>query len=167
MSTLVVTLLLLLFLSLAIGLLVFIHHRDKQRDIADLVSQLSWMGQAGSSYSGHELLTGCAIGLNGPERKLVIVQRIHRKQYERQLVELDQVIRCGVQKTYLGAKGPQPGAPAGNPYTEAIELVLEFRDGRQPARIPFFRYMLNNGQEAEALEQRAHNWKVILSKLIG
>jgi hypothetical protein len=159
MSTLLVAAIVLGAVAAICFLLITVHNKHKREATAKLLNHFSELGTAHHlSFSGQELLRHCVVGLDGLNRKVLVVTN-EESHYHSFLIDLNEVKNCTVKKIYGTAKDPSE-----EPFLVKIVLQLE-RQGKAPAEIVFYRHFENHIYEAQELEQKAGHWKSILSKL--
>jgi hypothetical protein len=118
------------------------------------------------SFSSQEVFKGCAIGLDGKHRKLLIVEKSNATNYDWHLIDLDNVINCTLKKTYRSIKAGELEKRSIEEYLETINLRLEFLDHREPIEIPFYAHDSNKEVNITELERKARRWQIMLSKML-
>jgi uncharacterized pyridoxamine 5'-phosphate oxidase family protein len=117
------------------------------------------------SFTGQEILRDTVIGLDGPKRKLLIVEE-KKKNFDSHIIDLDEVHTCKVRKVYtaIDINGYKRNRP--EEYLRSIALEFEFRTNRSPVVANFYRNENNSLYEIKELEARVRNWEIMLSKML-
>ncbi|WP_149697773.1 hypothetical protein [Chitinophaga sp. CF418] len=131
---------------------------------------LDYFSRLGSKYnlsfSSQEVLMNCIIGLDGVQRKLLVLNGINSGALTEHVIDLNQVSNCSVKKQYghIHVNGLKQRKL--EQYLENMTLHFKFMVEKQPADIQFFKQAENNISELSDLENKAEKWKVILSKML-
>lgn len=142
-------------LFLAIPVLRKMQRKKKHR----LLDQLSECGSRHNlSFSSQEQLYNRVLALDGVHRKLVLLEPGYRGRHQVQVIDLDDVAACYVTMQY---RSMQPRVPS------QIGLQFHFNNARPAIEIPFFRTGDNTPQHWRQKEQKARDWSVIISKMLG
>ena len=117
------------------------------------------------SFTSQEVLKHRIIGLDGLNRKLLVLSEIKGK-YDWDIIELNEVKSCAVKMTYsmIIAGGLERKKLAD--YLENIALEFEFKNGKPSISLPFYSAALNPIFEMGELEEKAKGWETMLSKLL-
>lgn len=163
MSTIITSLIIILLIITVVFVFKLVNkiHTKKIKD--KLVSSLSHAGtKHGLSFTSQELLRDKVIGVDGINRKFVVV---NEKDADI-LVDLQEVKSCHLQKSHGQV---QYGNPM-NGHTEnrlaTIGLLFEY-ENKKIIPVHFYDHTVHSFSEANALEAKARDWEVILSKLIS
>ena len=129
-----------------------------------LLAQFSHAGTSnGLSFSSQEILRNKIIGLDGIQRKLVMVN----EKEECKIVALDEVKKCAVIKNFHTYKlGDDKNNDIERQLT-SIALVFEFKKQNNPVSILFYDNMIHPVFEAAPMEAKANDWEKILSKMLN
>jgi hypothetical protein len=152
---------------LCYGLLTAIRNRQKRKKMKRLLDYFSRLGSKYElTFSSQEVLRNCIIGLDGVQRKLLILNGISNGALTEYVIDLNQVSNCSVQKQYgrIHVNGLRKRKV--EQYLEKMTLHFRFLMEKQPADIPFFKQAENNISELRELEDKAEKWKTILSKML-
>ena len=114
------------------------------------------------SFSSQEVLRNKIIGLDGLNRKFVVV---NDNEVSR-VISIDDVRKCAVQKnleTYTRADEKSSGYEM---FVKSIFLEFEFKDKRPAEKIIFYDNLLQPQAEEKLMEAKVRDWEIILSKMI-
>jgi hypothetical protein len=147
-------------------LLFFFDRKMQQRERRLLMDHLAEAAREKDlQFSGLEVLTGLAIGLDSASRKLVVVEKMYGYNYYSTIVDLSRMEACTTWKQYVIA-GQQKGLSAKKQEGVKNILLLLHLVGKNTVEIPFYRSYENKAGERQALEKKAQHWEAILSKMI-
>jgi hypothetical protein len=118
------------------------------------------------AYSGQEILKECAMGLDGKNRKLLVVQKQNLSYYEWNLIDLDEVLNCTLKTTYKSIMAGELKKKTIEECLETIKLRFEFWDNRAPVEITFYDHKDHKGVKVSELNRKARNWQILLSKML-
>ena len=148
--------------------LLLLHWFDRGRKISNeksLLRQLSEVGLAQNlSFSCQEIIGTRVFGLDGRNRKLIVVEKLSFGDFRKTVVDLDDVTGCMVEKEVAGDVDDLFGAVNMAPVT-SLSLQL-LRTNQAPLDIVFYSGNENVFEDIKQLEKKAHYWEAILSKLI-
>lgn len=148
------------------GAVLFAFLRQQQRRRAALLTTISGLGsRSGLSFTGQEVLTDSIIGFDGIQKKLLVLED-NQSIYRWYTINLEEVSRCSVHKTYRAPAVHPTGLPAISGYVDRVELLFHYRDREAPLAVPFYSAARNEAIELPALEARARNWQRFLTKLL-
>jgi hypothetical protein len=148
-------------------LLIAIEKRKKQKKMKRLLDYFSRLGSKYNlTFSSQEVLRSCIIGLDGVQRKLLILSGINNGPLSEYVIDLNDVSNCSVKKEYGRIQVNGLRKRKLEQYLERMTLNFKFLIEKQPAGIPFYRQTENSVSELADLEDKAERWKVILSKML-
>lgn len=130
---------------------------------------LDYLSRLGSKYnltfSGQEILGDSIMGLDGVQKKLLIVSGILDDRPHHDVIDLNEVNSCSVKKYYgrINANGLKNREL--NQYLEKIMLQLGFQK-KQPADILIYKRTDNDIRELPELELKAKKWMELLSTIL-
>lgn len=131
---------------------------------------LDYFSRLGSKYnlsfSSQEVLRNCIIGLDGVQRKLLVLNGINKGVLTEHVIDLNQVANCSVKKQYGHIRVNGLRKRRLEQYLENMTLHFKFLPEKPPTEIPFFKQAEDNISELSELENKAEKWKVILSKML-
>lgn len=148
------------------GAVLFVFLRQQKRRRAALLTTISGLGsRSGLSFTGQEVLSDSIIGFDGIQKKLLVLED-NQSVYRWYTINLEEVSRCTLQKTYRTPAVPSSGLPAISGWVDRVELLFHYRDRAEPLAVPFYSAASNEAVELPALEARALNWQRFLTKLL-
>jgi len=135
------------------------HHRKIKTQ--KMMHHFSQLGTSNAlAFTSQEILQDVVIGLDGINRKLLILHNQH-ESFEWKVVDLAQVHNCSVKKVYL-TSGP---AHAREAHLDRLVLAIELKQGGGIMEVPFFTHSKNHIYQLAEMEQKAKYWVAVLSKL--
>jgi len=166
MSHLAIAFVIVLSISIIILFLIIMHNRQlKVRN----TSMLSFFRTAGTahnlSFTGQEILRDKVIGLDGPKRKLLIVEE-NGEEYDTRIIYLDEVGACKVKKVYAAISSHEYRKNSPEEYLKSIAVEFELTTDNAPAMVLFYTNSINSIYEIPELEARARHWATTLSKIL-
>lgn len=148
-------------------LLIAIENRQKQRKMKRLLDYFSRLGSKYNlTFSSQEVLRNCIIGLDGIQRKLLVLSGINQGSLTEYVIDLNEVSKCSVKRQYGSIQVNGLRKRRLEQYLERMTLNFKFLVEKQPADIQFFKQTENHISELPELEKRVEKWKVILSKML-
>jgi hypothetical protein len=132
---------------------------------------LDYLSRLGSTYkltfSGHLILKDYIIGLDGVQRKLLVLRGIAHEKPEHYLIDLNEVDSCTIKMHYghISVNGLKQRKL--EQYLEKMSLHFKFLRSAVPADIVFYKRPDNLVSELPELEQKAKKWKELLSKMLS
>jgi hypothetical protein len=114
-------------------------------------------------FSSQEIVNNRVIGLDGTNRKVLILTQIDTASFDHYVVNLDEVKDCTVKKHY----GNIRYGGSKETYLESVSLHFNFHNKKEPIDMPFYEHIENNIYHAEDFEQRAGHWKEVLTKMLN
>ena len=146
--------------------LVSINNKHRQKTASELLNHFSKLGTENNlSFSSQEILENCIIGLDGIQRKLLILKKIDKDDYDSILLDLDEVKKCSKKNIYTRVNIGTTKKERFENHIEKIVLDIDFKDNRQPVQILFFRPITNHVFAMSELAQKAEKWEKILSQI--
>jgi hypothetical protein len=165
MSHLTIVFILVLTISIIITFLVIMHNNQLK---ARKNSILSFFKNAGIvhnlSFTGQEVLQDKVLGLDGPNRKLLITEE-QAEEYKTRVIDLREIAACTVKKVYGAINSREYKRNKPEEFLKSIALEFEFTTGGAPMAVHFYRNTINSIYEIPELEGRAKNWAKMLSNL--
>ncbi|MBS1602566.1 MAG: hypothetical protein JST42_07845 [Bacteroidetes bacterium] len=117
------------------------------------------------SFTGQEVLQAMALGLDGPNRQLVIVEE-KNQTYDPQIIDLREVTACRIKKVYTAIHSNAYKRSRSEDYLRSIALELDLKGQTSPVVVFFYRNDQNSIHEIRELETRVRNWEKMLSKML-
>ncbi len=153
-------------LLVPVVLLFILDRRMQRQEKRLLLSHLNDTGRVkGLRFSSQEILKGVAIGLDGVNRMVVVVEKIHGNNFYSTIINLDSLEACTAW-TQFATVGMQQGFV--EKKTDGIRsiLLLLHLGGKTTQEIPFYRHYKDKDVERPALEKKARQWEAMLAKFI-
>jgi hypothetical protein len=166
MSTLIVAVIVVVTIISIIAVLIHTNNKANRKKASCLLASFHQSGtQSSLSFSSQELLKNCIIGLDGIQRKLLVLQQDEKGNANTCIVDLAEVTKCTVHKVY---RSIQVGDSKSRREDYLEKIVLQFNyNGLIPTfEVPFYKQEDNHLYEIAELEQKAKHWEAILTKLI-
>ena len=145
-------------------LLVTIHNKEKRIAMNNILKYFNQLGtENGLSFSSNEFLKNSIMGLDGLNRKILVVKK-EDGFYGSFLIDLKHVKDCSVKKIFGTING---GDLKNNKLEQYLEkIILHFELYNKPAlEIVFYTHFENHIYESIELEKKARHWEAILSKM--
>ena len=118
------------------------------------------------SFSSHELLDEKIFGVDGIQRKVLVVEE-NNGSNSSYIIELDKVKSISMKTVYDSIKPEELRKRRLEEFLKTIHLHFEFKDGREAVALPFFEHKKNNLADLPVIERKTKNWKMIFSKMAG
>lgn len=168
MSTIIIAAMLISVIISICFILVSINHKHRQRTASELLRHFSKLGiENNLSFSSQEILENCIIGLDGIQRKLLVLKKIDTDSHDPLLLNLNEVKSCSKTKIFRSVNVATGKKEKFMTQIDKIVLAFDFKDNRQPVHVIFFEAMTNHILAMPELEQKAKNWETILSKIVN
>jgi len=117
------------------------------------------------SFTGQEVLRALVMGLDGPNKKLVIVEE-KDQTYDPQVIDLQEVNACRIKKVYTAIQSNNYKRNRPEDYLKSIALELDVKGQKSPVVVFFYKNEQNSIHEIKELETRVRNWEMMLSKML-
>jgi hypothetical protein len=145
-------------------LLISIHNKHKREVMNNLFKHFSQLGTENNlSFSSQEVLNHCVLGLDGINRKILVVTK-EDGFFSSFITDLNEVRNCSVKKIYGTIKVGDLKNHKLDQYLQKIVLHFEL-NRKPPVEIVFYKNFDNHVYETKELEQKAKHWEAILSKM--
>lgn len=143
-----------------IPLIAWWSRRQKQR-AADKLRQrfLAFGVQHRLNFSSQELLSDCMIGIDGQQRKLLVVENYDNDVFRSVLIDLHDIRSCEVIHQYPANRTASRSL---KPSSILLQLALA---SRQPVEITFYGEVRDRGGKWQLLDTKARQWEILLSKM--
>lgn len=159
------TSLLLAIIVLPIPLVILIDKRHKRKLLKSILAEFrSASSREGLFLSSQEVLRNAVIGLDGLQRKLLIVERNSDESYQSLLIDLSEVQRCTVERTFRSVSRGDSAPPDKSIESVSLRFILA---QIIPASVLFYNHVEEPAHNAPELEAKASHWQVMLSKLLS
>ena len=166
MSTIIVAAILISAITGVCLVLVSINNKHRQKTASELLDHFSKLGTENTlSFSSQEILENCMIGLDGKQKKLLILNKNDNVGYVSSLVDLNEVKNCSKRNIYTRVNIGTIKKERFENHIDKIVLDIDFIDNRQPVQIVFFAPITNHVFAMSELEEKAKKWERILSQI--
>jgi hypothetical protein len=166
MSHLFIALLIVLTVTGILLILVIMHNNQIKSGRNSMLSFFRDIASVHNlSFTGQEVLRALVIGLDGPNRKLVIVEE-KNQTYDPLIIDLGEVIACRIKKVYTAIHSNDYKRNRPEDYLKSIALELDLKSRKTPVVVFFYRNEHNSIHEIRELETRVRNWETMLSKML-
>jgi len=166
MSTIIVAAIIISVIISISLILVSINNKQRKKTSTELLNHFSKLGTENNlSFSSQEILENCIIGLDGIQRKLLILKKIDKDEYDSILLDLNEVKNCSKRNIYTRVNIGTNKKERFENHLDKIVLDFDFIDNRQPVQILFFEPITNHIFAMSELEQKAKKWETILSQI--
>ena len=139
------------------------HLKKKKQKLLFCLSELR--SQHGLSFTSQEELLNKAIGLDGLQSKLLIVDE-NNAGYDWNIIDLEEVESCSVKKVYDSIDAGGLKTKWVEEYLRTIVLQFNFNNYKPSFDLIFYESTVNNIYEMSELENKARQWQAMLSKMI-
>jgi len=144
------------------------NNKHRKKTSTELLNHFSKVGTENNlSFSSQEILENCIVGLDGIQRKLLILKRIDTNAYDPILLDLNEVKSCAKKKICTRVNIGTNKKERFENHIDKIVLELEFIYNKQPGEILFFEPITNHILAMSELEQKAEKWEAILSQIVN
>ena len=167
MSTFFVAAVLVGIVAAVILLLVSLDKKQKRKAMTQLLDAFRQTGSEHNlSFSSQEILKEAVIGLDGVNRKLLVLEQEADNTFTSFVIDLNEVKSCSVRKeygtiSYSDAKERKP-----EQYLQRITLHFLLCD-KPPVEVVFYKHFHDHIYEIAGLESKARHWEAILSKMVA
>jgi hypothetical protein len=167
MSTVIIAVILISVIAAICVILISINNKDREKTTLKLLDHFTGIAmQSNLSFSSQEILETALIGLDGIQRKLLVITKTGADEYDSLLIDLKEVKSCNKKKLYKNVNVGGTEKIKLEKQIDKIVLDFEFADGRPSVQITFFEPLTNHILTMSELEKKAGNWEAMLSKLI-
>jgi ribosomal protein S24E len=168
MSSIIVAGILVLAIVAVTFFLVTLEKKNKQKlqnEMAEILSDFSIKYEL--SISRQEYLRNMIIGLDGINKKILVVFATKNNLFRHLLIDLCQVKNCQVKNYYSAANLGHSKEPKPAVYLERMVLEFEYNNKYPNEEIAFYDHIYNNSNQLAELEEKAKHWRTLANKLIG
>lgn len=146
------------------SLLISIHNKHNREAMNKLLKYFGQLAiENNLNFSSQEVLKNGILGLDGVQRKILVVQR-EDGFFGSFIINLHEVKNCTVKKIYGTINVGDLKKGKLEQYLEKIVLHFEMNNNSS-AEIIFYKHVENHPLEANELEKKAKNWDAVLSKM--
>jgi len=166
MSTIIVASIILFGVIGITIIFVYMHNQHLKKKRQALLFCLNKLAaQHGLSFTSQEALLNKAIGLDGLQRKLLIVEE-NNAQYDWNVIDLEKVENCLVKKVYDRIDAGGLKTKRVEEYLRTIVLQFNFNNNKPSFDFILYENTVNSIYEMPVLENKARKWQAMLSKMI-
>jgi len=166
MSTIIFLLMVVAETSIYTLILIVMKHRSIGLDKIRYL-QLSELGSKfNMSFSSHEVLGNKIMGLDGINKKLLILEQTNDQSHS-YIIDLDEAKAITVKKIYSSIKAGELKKRRIEEFLKTIQLQFEFGNGKEDIVLPFYESEIDNSYDLPRLERKIKNWQMVLSKMTG
>lgn len=119
----------------------------------------------GMVFSGQEILHNSIIGVDGVRQQLLIIDFINNNAST--VLSLANVEKCGVKKEYEYKDFGNGKKPDLEKELRTIAIEFNLKQTAAPFMLTFYDNRVNSIYEMAALDTKAKDWQLLLSKLIS
>ena len=167
MSTIIVALIIIGGIVVITSLLVYINKKHSKEKREKLLQRFSQLGsEYGLSFASQEILKERIIGLDGVQRKLLVLEEKDGQQ-SHYIIDLEEVKSCMVKKMFSNIPAGDARQRNTDDHLQAIALQFDFKDKRPAIILPFYDSIANHVFEIAELQVKAKDWESILSKMLA
>jgi hypothetical protein len=168
MSTTIVAIILLCVIAAVCVILVWVNNKDRDKNAIHLLNRFTDIAmQSNLSFSSQEILEATLIGLDGIQKKLLIITKTGADEYDSLLIDLNEVKSCTKRKLFKDINVGGNKKVKFEKQIDKIVLDIQFADGRPGVQIIFFQPITNDIFTLAELESKAGHWEAIISQLIN
>lgn len=166
MSHLIIALVILLTIIIIPLMLIIMNNYQLKKDNEKMLVFFSNLGAIYNlSFTGQEILQDKIIGLDGPRKKILVVEQQHKK-YHSHLIDLYEVRSCKVKKMYTAIDSSGYEKNKLEDHLHSISLDFDFKTEKDPVAVFFYRYGSDSLFEMNNLEHKTKHWEAMLSKML-
>ena len=142
--------------------------KRKQKQLLFQLNALSLLGtQKRLIFTCHIVLPQSIIGVDGFQKKLLIVSRIKKHSFHTEIIDLKQVSSFNVKRFFSPVRGNNTLSQTDGQHIQKIVLQIELKNKKEPVEIVFYSGKDNRYPNCAALEHQAIQWKIMLNKMMN
>lgn len=167
MSTIITAIIIVAAIIIIFLLLIVTHKNDLKKKAAKLnirFNEHAFKNNLG--FNETETLHNLMFGLDDLYGKLLIVELSGNDEFRHQIIELDNLMGCSLQKNSRNIYEKGTSGKINEVFVEVVSLLFEFTDRREPIELIFYRHIVDHIFELPHLEQKAVKWQALISKKI-
>jgi hypothetical protein len=166
MSTILIAIILAFIITVTIFMITPGAGSEKRKHMNKIFHRLSLLGSRHKlNISGQETLNDHLLGLDGLQRKLLILTGIKSGKQNARVIDLADVKNCFLIKEYRKEYSYSNELKL-EIFMERIILRFEFSGRQQPVEVPFYQYNENDISQLSELAKKAKHWETLLSKML-
>ena len=155
--------LLIAIIVLPVPLLLLADKRQKRKALERMLHEFKSIGSTnGLSFSSQEVLRHTILGLDGMQRKLLVVKREADDTYQSAIIDINTLKSCLVdrQHTTIG----RGDLAKSEPLLKTVSLIFHAPPA-PPLDVVFYQDDADSISSVRELERKANQWQVMLTKL--
>jgi hypothetical protein len=166
MSHLIIALIIVLIIIVIPSIFIIMNNNKQKKTNKKMLVFFSNLGATYDlSFTGQEILPDKIIGLDGPRKKLLVVEQ-QDKKYNSHIIDLHEVKTCKVKKIYTAINSDNYKESRVEDFLNSIALEFDFKTEKAPVAVSFYRYGNDSLYEMNNLENKTRHWKTMLSKML-
>jgi hypothetical protein len=166
MSTIIVALITVFSIIIISLIFIYMQSQHLKKKNHKLLFGLKKLGaQHGLSFNRQEELLNKVIGLDGLQRKLLIVEE-NNDRFDWNIIDLEEVENCTVKKVYDSIKAGSLIRKWIVEYLRTVALRFNFKNDKPSFDLIFYENTINNIYDMPELESKARKWQEMLSKML-
>lgn len=166
MSAIIIAAIIISIVTCICLILIELDKKQMRKTASELLNHFSKLGTENNlSFTSQEILENCIIGLDGIQKKLLILKRIDKEEYNSILLDLNEVKICSKKTIYKRINIGTSKKERFENHIDKIVLDFDFIDDRQPVQILFFEHVTSHIFAMSELEQKAKKWETIVSQI--
>jgi len=167
MSTIISAVIIVAVIILIFWLLIAVHKNDLKKKAAGLIIRFNEVAYNNNlSVTETETLNDTIFGIDELYSKLLILELTGKNKYQHQIIDLDSVMRCTLQKNNRSVYEKGNSGQISDVFVEQVNLLFEFADNQEPYEFIFYKHIVDHIFELPQLEQKAVKWQSLISKKI-
>jgi len=168
MSTILVAIILISFITVVVLVLIRINNRDRKQVALDLLSKFRDKAVENDlSISSQEVVGNMLIGLDGIQRKLLIIKKLAPDKYASQIIHLNAVKSCSKKPIYKNVNVGDHKGTRLEKQVEKIALEFEYIDAATSTEVISFEILSNHMLTMSQLNEKVSKWERMISKLLS
>ena len=166
MPTILVAAILIIAIIIICLLLISITNQQKKHLMNQILKHFSKLGtHFNLSFSSQEILSNVVIGLDGINRKILILEYMGSTLND-YVIDLNEVKHCSVKKYYGNIKADGLRTDVIDTFLEKVCVHFEMHKGKDSHEVVFYNHIYNHVYQLSVLEQKATHWKELLTKML-
>jgi len=166
MSILVVAFALICFVVLVTVLFIAVEKRKTDARMNQFINRLKELGSLNNlEFTSQEMLKGIAIGLDGRQRKVLVLMGNHETTFSYRLFNVNDVAICEVKHEYntvnLGLKNDKTDRDL-----EKIILRFEMKGTQESVEVDFYNIRTSDVYEIKESAEKAKRWEALLAEML-
>lgn len=166
MYSIIIAIVILAIVAFFIFALVFIHDRQSEKMVADLIVRFGEAAQKENlKFSKKEILGNQVIGLDNVYNKLMILNKTG-DEYHTHVIDLNEVISCSKRKVYHRIDISMGKSEKYENYAEGIVLSFDIHLQPEHTNISFYDSGIHGLKDRTEAEEKASEWETTIRKIL-